>query len=139
MVDVSEKAVTLRHAVVEGRLEILQAHRDALQNSPKGDIFATARIAGIQAAKRAWDLIPLCHPVAVKSVSIELSLSENSILIRAEAVAGDVTGVEMEAYCAASVAGLTLIDMLKGVDPHLTLTDIRLISKTGGKSNYERK
>lgn len=139
MVDVSGKATTVRRAVVEARLELLPCHVQAVSQNPKGDVFAAARLAGIQAAKHCWELIPLCHQVALKSVQVDLVLEGESILIRAESVAEDVTGVEMEAYCAAATAGLTLIDMLKGVDPHLTLTDIRLTRKTGGKSTYERK
>lgn len=138
MVDVSPKAKTTRRAIVSARLCIKPSHVEALRGNPKGDVFAAARLAGIQAAKKCADLIPLCHSISIQSVQVELQLEEGAIRIQAEVIASEVTGVEMEAYCAASVAGLTLIDMLKGCDPDLKLTNIQLESKKGGKSDFKR-
>ncbi len=138
MVDVSSKEKTVRKAIASAQLLLKACHLSALELNPKGDVLAASRLAGIQAAKKCWELIPLCHQVALKNVSIEFQLTSNSIIITAEAVAEDVTGVEMEGYCAVAVAGLTLIDMLKGVDPDLILTEIKLLKKLGGKTDFDR-
>ncbi len=138
MVDVSGKATTVRRAVVKGTVLVKDVHLEALKGNPKGDVFATARLAGIQAAKKCWDLIPMCHPILLRSVDVRLEVVDKAIQIEAEVIAEEVTGVEMEGYCAVAITGLTLIDMLKGVDPDLTLTDIQLVKKTGGKSDFNR-
>jgi cyclic pyranopterin phosphate synthase len=139
MVDVSGKQPAARAASAEAKLLIKQAHAEALSALPKGDPFATAKIAGIQAAKRCSELIPLCHNVPLSYVDVHFQVEGTVIHVVAEAKTSAQTGVEMEAYTAAAVAGLTLIDMLKGVDPDLTLMDLRLVSKTGGKSDFSRQ
>ena len=136
MVDVSEKAESVRIASASGRVltskEVLKAITDG--NNPKGDVLATARIAGIMAAKKTSDLIPLCHPIAIHKVEIELNIVEDGISILATVKTSDRTGVEMEALTAVSVAGLTLIDMIKAADPRAAITNIQVESKSGGKS-----
>jgi len=136
MVDVGGKPTTQRRAVARGRLrlspETLALVRD--RKTPKGDVLAAARIAGIMAAKRTSELIPLTHPLPLTSVSVELELEEGGIAIEASAATTAQTGVEMEALTAVTVAGLTLYDMLKSVERGARLTDIRLVEKTGGKS-----
>lgn len=136
MVDVSAKPVTTRTAIAAGRItmtaETLAAIREGA--AAKGDVLATARVAGIMAAKRTSDLIPLCHPLPLSSISIDLALDETGITATANARTDGKTGVEMEALTAVSVALLTLYDMTKSMDKAMTITDIRLLSKTGGKS-----
>src|SRR3954465_5150022 len=136
MVDVSAKAVTVREARAAGRFVttpqvIALLRRDGL---PKGDALAVARIAGIAAAKRTPDLVPLCHPVALHAVSVELTLADDAVEIRATTRTADRTGVEMEALTCVVVAGLALYDMVKAVDRRARLTDVRLIAKSGGRS-----
>ena len=136
MVDIAGKAATVREAVAEGRIsmspEALAAVREG--TAKKGDVQATARIAGIMAAKRTSDLIPLCHPLALTKVSVDFAFEESSIHVTSLARLTGQTGVEMEALTAVSVALLTLYDMVKAVDKAMILSDIRLLSKTGGKS-----
>jgi cyclic pyranopterin monophosphate synthase len=136
MVDIAGKAATVREAVAEGRIsmsaEALAAVRDG--TAKKGDVLATARIAGIMAAKRTSDLIPLCHPLALTKVSVDFAFEERGIHVTSLARLTGQTGVEMEALTAASVALLTLYDMVKAVDKAMIISDIRLLSKTGGKS-----
>ena len=136
MVDIAGKAATVREAVAEGRIsmspEALAAVREG--TAKKGDVLATARIAGIMAAKRTSDLIPLCHPLALTKVSVDFAFEESSIHVTSLARLTGQTGVEMEALTAVSVALLTLYDMVKAVDKAMILSDIRLLSKTGGKS-----
>jgi len=136
MVDVSAKDATARTAVAAGIVrttaEVVELlRRDGL---PKGDALATARIAGIMAAKRTPDLIPLCHPIALHAVSVDLSLGEDAVEIVATTRTADRTGVEMEALTAVAVAGLTLIDMIKGVDPGAQVDAVRVRHKEGGKT-----
>jgi cyclic pyranopterin phosphate synthase len=136
MVDVSGKQPSAREAVATAVFgttpEVLALLRaDGL---PKGDALATARIAGIMAAKRTPDLIPLCHPIALSSVAIDLELRDDSVLITATARTTDRTGVEMEALTAAAVCGLTLHDMVKAVDPAAVLSDLQVQRKVGGKT-----
>lgn len=138
MVDVSGKANTIRRAVAEGFLEILPAHQDALGSLPKGDAITIAQIAGIQGGKKTSELIPLCHPLPLSKLDVRLQVQQGRIRIEAEAITEAQTGVEMEAYTAVVVAGITLIDMLKGVDPDLTITKVRLLEKTGGKAPWRR-
>lgn len=141
MVDVSGKDITVREAVASGRLlttpEVIELlRRDGL---PKGDALATGRIAGIAAAKRTPDLIPLCHPVAIHGVTVDLDLTIDSVLITATVRTADRTGVEMEAMTSVSVAGLALYDMIKAVDRSAVLTQIRLERKSGGRrGDYSR-
>ena len=141
MVDVSGKEQTTRTAVATGVLHTT-AEVVALLGAdglPKGDALATARIAGIMAAKRTWELVPLCHPISLSSVVVDLALADSSVLIRATVRTTDRTGVEMEALTAVSVAGLTLHDMVKSVDPAATLDAVRVERKEGGKSGlWER-
>jgi len=136
MVDVSGKSVTARTATATGRVlvsaEVVRLLRAG--DVPKGDAIAVARIAGIQAAKRTPDLVPLCHPIAVHGVAVDLRVDEDAVTISATVRTADRTGVEMEALTCVSVAALALIDMVKAVDPAATITDVRVEEKTGGAS-----
>jgi cyclic pyranopterin phosphate synthase len=136
MVDVSGKQATARTAVATGVVRTTVEVVDALRRDrlPKGDALATARIAGIMAAKRTPDLVPLCHPIALSAVSVDLVPEEDRVLITATARTTDRTGVEMEALTAVAVAGLALHDMIKAVDPAAVLDAVRLERKEGGKS-----
>lgn len=131
MVDVGGKPVQRRVAVAEGFLLAAPATLRALRRQalPKGDVLAVARIAGIQAAKRTSELIPLCHPLPLDQVTVDFQLRSDRILIRAQAVTHGRTGVEMEALTAVSVAALTLYDMMKAVDPAMTISEVRLVEK----------
>ncbi|HSX68406.1 cyclic pyranopterin monophosphate synthase MoaC [Nocardioides sp.] len=136
MVDVSEKDVTTRVATASGRV-LVSAEVVALlrgEGVPKGDALAVARIAGIMGAKKTPDLIPLCHPLAVSGVKVDLAVSDGAVEISARVKTTDRTGVEMEALTAVSVAALTVVDMVKAVDKAAVITDIRVETKTGGKS-----
>ena len=141
MVDVTEKGATKRTAVAAGALRT-SAEVVALISTgglPKGDALATARVAGILAAKRTSDLIPLCHQLALTGVDVDFTVGESDIEITATVRSTDRTGVEMEALTAVSVAGLTLYDMIKAVDPSARIDDIRVLRKAGGKSgNWTR-
>ena len=138
MVDISEKAVTVRKAVAQGFVSINPTLAQAIQSNSvaKGNVFEIARIAGIQAAKRTDELIPLCHSLPLDSVQITLELHDGQVEIRAEARTTWKTGVEMEALTAVSVAALTVIDMGKAMDKTMTIHGLRLIEKTGGKSGH---
>lgn len=138
MVDVSGKPATARRAVVEGFVELKPAHAAALDRLPKGDAITVAQIAGIQGGKKCSELIPLCHPIPLTHLDVRISREPSRLRIEAEARTDDRTGVEMEAYAAVVVAGITLIDMLKGVDPDLELSGVRLLEKTGGKGDWIR-
>jgi cyclic pyranopterin phosphate synthase len=135
MVDVTAKAVTARVATAAGRVlvspEVVALLRGA--GMPKGDAIAVARIAGIMGAKRTPDLIPLCHPLALHGVTVDVEVTDDAVELTATARTADRTGVEMEALTSVAVAGLTVIDMVKAVDPRATITDVRLLSKSGGK------
>ena len=138
MVDISEKQVTTRVAVAEANIS-MQAATLALIRAgghKKGDVLAVARIAGIQAAKKCADLIPLCHPLALSSVAVEFDVDavQNRVLIQATCKLSGQTGVEMEALTAASVAALTVFDMCKAVDKTMAINGIRVLAKSGGKS-----
>ena len=141
MVDVSAKDVTVRTATASGRVLLSAAAVAALRegNVPKGDALAVARIAGIMAAKRTPDLVPLCHPLAIHGVSVELTVEDEGVAIAAEVRTADRTGVEMEALTSVSVAALTLIDMIKAVDKGAVITDVRIETKDGGKSGSWRR
>jgi cyclic pyranopterin monophosphate synthase len=136
MVDVSAKAVTARRAIAAGRVmtsaDVIELLRgDAL---PKGDALAVARLAGIMGAKRTPDLIPLCHPIGLHGVVVELTLTDEAVDITATTKTADRTGVEMEALTAVATAGLALIDMIKAVDPAASLESVRVLRKEGGKT-----
>ncbi|MDX3361491.1 cyclic pyranopterin monophosphate synthase MoaC [Streptomyces sp. ME02-6978.2a] len=136
MVDVSGKAVTERTARATGRVLVSPRVVELLRGEgmPKGDALATARIAGIMGAKRTPDLIPLCHPLSVSGVELDLSVADDAVEIRAAVRTTDRTGVEMEALTAVSVAALTVIDMVKAVDKGAVITSVRVEEKTGGAS-----
>jgi cyclic pyranopterin monophosphate synthase len=142
MVDVTNKTETTREAVAGGSVTMLPETLSAImeQGIKKGDVLSVAQLAGIMGAKRTADLIPLCHPLALSSVKVELScnLERSAVDITATAKITGKTGVEMEALTAVSVAALTIYDMCKAIDKGIQLTDIRLLKKTGGKSGtYE--
>ncbi|MGE0231361.1 MAG: cyclic pyranopterin monophosphate synthase MoaC [Flavobacteriaceae bacterium] len=138
MVDVGGKAATRRVAVAEGHVRMGPATLKAIMegNAPKGDVLGVARIAGIQAAKRTAELIPLCHPLALTKIAVDLAPDETlpGIRITAEVQLTGKTGVEMEALTAVSVAALTIYDMAKAIEKSMEIGSIRLVSKTGGKS-----
>lgn len=136
MVDISDKKDSVRVAVASGTVKVSKDVLELAKNNslPKGDLFATARIAGIMAAKKTSELIPLCHPLAVNSVEIEISAESSGFLITATVKTSGKTGVEMEALTAVSVSALTIIDMVKAVDKSAEITEVRLLEKTGGKS-----
>ena len=141
MVDVSGKDVTARAACATGRVLLSAEAVAALRagNMPKGDALAVARIAGIAGAKRTPDLIPLCHPIGLHGVNVELAVTDEGVDISATARTADRTGVEMEALTSVAVAGLALIDMVKAVDPAAVITDVRVEWKEGGKSGPWRR
>jgi cyclic pyranopterin monophosphate synthase len=136
MVDVADKPATAREAIAEGRItmsaEALAAIRDG--TSKKGDVLAVARIAGIMAAKKTSNLIPLCHPIALSSVTVDFAMGENAIAAQATARTTGQTGVEMEALSAVSVALLTIYDMAKALDKAMVIDGVRLLAKSGGRS-----
>ena len=136
MVDVSAKTVTARAASAAGRVLLAPAAIEALRGGtvPKGDALAVARIAGIQAAKRTPELVPLAHPVAIHAVAVEVSVADDGVDIAATVRTADRTGIEMEALTCVSVAALALVDMIKAVDKHARITDIRVTAKSGGRS-----
>ena len=141
MVDVGDKDVTKRRAVATCNVLMSPQTAEAVrsQSMKKGDVLAVARIAGIQAAKRTSDLIPLCHPLMLSHVSVELSVESDRVAIRAVAEVMDRTGVEMEALTACSVAALTVYDMCKAIDREMTITDLALDEKSGGRSGEYRR
>jgi cyclic pyranopterin phosphate synthase len=141
MVDVSGKDVTARQARATGRVLLSAAAIAALRAGgvPKGDALAVARIAGIQGAKRTPDLVPLCHPIAVHSVTVDLTVTDDAVLIEAIVRTADRTGVEMEALTSVTVAALALIDMVKAIDPAAVISDVRVEEKTGGKTGTWRR
>lgn len=140
MVDVSGKETTVRQAVASGRVLLSQETLQTLktQNSPKGDPLEIARIAGIMAAKKTSELIPLCHQINLSKVNVTAEFADYGISLTAEAITNSQTGVEMESLTAVSVAALTIYDMCKAVQKDIVITDIRLESKTGGKTDYQR-
>lgn len=141
MVDVSGKAITARTATASGRVLVSEQVVGLLRGGgvPKGDALAVARIAGIQAAKRTPDLVPLCHPIAVHGVDLGLHVHDHHVAITATVRTADRTGVEMEALTCVSVAALALIDMVKAVDPAAVITDVRVEEKTGGVTGDWRR
>jgi len=141
MVDTGNKEITQRRAVASARVLMTEATVAALREhrTPKGDPLEAARLAGIMAAKRTSDLIPLCHPLPLTHIDVRARLEETGVALQAEVSTNAQTGVEMEALTAFSVAALTVYDMCKALEKGMTITDVRLDSKTGGKSgDYER-
>ena len=137
MVDVGDKPMTAREAIAEGFITLQPATLAAITDGtvPKGEVLSTARIAGIQAAKRCSDLIPLCHSLALDSLLIDFELMQNNVKITATAKVTAKTGVEMEALTAVSIAALTIYDMCKAIDKTMTIDGIHLVKKTGGTKN----
>ncbi len=136
MVDVTEKQPTVRSATASGFVhcseEVVAELRD--QSVPKGDVFALARVAGIQGAKKTAELLPLAHVIGIHGATVDLRLTDEGVAIEANIRTADRTGVEMEAITAVSVAALTIVDMVKGIDKNTWISDIKIQSKTGGKS-----
>jgi len=142
MVDTTAKTITARRAVASARVLMSQVTLTAVSahRTPKGDPLETARLAGIMAAKRTADLIPLCHPLALTHADVRAQIDATGVYLEAEVSTNAQTGVEMEALTAVSVAALTIYDMCKALDKGITITDIRLESKSGGKSgDYQRQ
>ena len=141
MVDVSAKAVTAREAVATGRIDMGAHAASAIAAGlvKKGDVLAVARVAGIMAAKRTADLIPLCHPIALTAVTVDFDFDASGVTVTATARTAGQTGVEMEALTATSVALLTVYDMAKALDKGMVIRSVRLIAKTGGKSGDWRR
>jgi len=141
MVDVGDKAVTHRTATATGLVAVSAEVVALLRGAgvPKGDALAVARVAGIMAAKRTPDLVPLCHPIAISGVTVDLEVTDEGVEVCATVRTTDRTGVEMEALTAVAVAGLTLVDMVKAVDPAATITGVRVLEKTGGSSGDWRR
>ena len=142
MVDVGGKAITQRRAVARAVVRMSPATAEAIveRGTPKGDVLATARIAGIQAAKRTAELIPLCHPLPLSHVDVEadVAVSDGTVTVIASAATTAQTGVEMEAMTAASVAALTVYDMVKGLERGVVVEEVALLEKTGGKEDWRR-
>ncbi len=136
MVDVLAKEVTHRRAVARCQIEMSETVLSAIGDGEvaKGDVLGVARIAGIQAAKRTSDLIPLCHPLMIGSVSVDFEVAEDHVSVTAQVETYERTGVEMEALTACSVAALTIYDMCKSIDKGMVISDLALLEKTGGKS-----
>ncbi len=138
MVDVADRAVTTRTATATGKVllskDVVAALRDG--NVPKGDVLSAARIAAIMGAKKTSELIPLCHPIAIHGVQVEFKVVDDGVTISATVKTADRTGVEMEALTAVSVAGLTVIDMVKAMDPMATITDVQMTEKDGGRNGH---
>ncbi|QDO89809.1 cyclic pyranopterin monophosphate synthase MoaC [Ornithinimicrobium ciconiae] len=136
MVDISSKEVTAREATATGRVLLSAAAVRALREgtAPKGDALGVARLAGIQAAKKTPDLVPLAHPVAVHAVEVDLTVTDDGVEIRASVRTADRTGIEMEALTCVSVAALAMVDMIKAVDKLAVITDVMVVAKSGGRS-----
>jgi cyclic pyranopterin phosphate synthase len=141
MVDVSEKSITSRRAVAEGRVLLTPAIANAIKKNgvAKGNVLEVARIAGIQAAKKTSELIPLCHPISISGIELNIELSGREVRIRAEVKVDAKTGAEMEALTAVSVAALVVYDMCKGIDKGMQIGSIQLLEKEGGKSGHYRR
>jgi cyclic pyranopterin monophosphate synthase len=141
MVDVGAKQVTDRRAVARAVVRMSAATLEAVRSgdAPKGDVIGTARIAGIQAAKRTAELVPLCHPLPLTFVDVRAEVGEDAVVLTAEARTSAQTGVEMEAMTAAAVAALTVYDMVKGLERGVSIEAVELLEKTGGKSGDWRR
>jgi cyclic pyranopterin phosphate synthase len=140
MIDVGGKETTERRAVASAVVRVAPETARAIRDgdAPKGDVIGTARIAGIQAAKRTAELIPLCHPLPLSFVDVRIEVGDTEVAIEAEARTSAQTGVEMEALTAASVAALTVYDMIKGIERGVEIAEVRLIEKTGGRADWSR-
>ena len=140
MVDVGGKDVTDRRAIASAVVRVAPETARAIRDgdAPKGDVIGTARLAGIQAAKRTSELIPLCHPLPLSFVDVRIEVGDTEVAIEAEARTSAQTGVEMEALTAASVAALTVYDMVKGIERGVEIADVKLLEKTGGKEDWRR-
>ena len=141
MIDVSEKKATKRQAVAKGSVKVNESTMQLIKSGgiKKGDVLAVAQVAGIMAAKKTSDIIPMCHPLALNGIDIEFDCMDTEILIKATVKCKGVTGVEMEALTAVSAAALTIYDMCKAVQRDIEISDIMLIYKEGGKSGVFRK
>ena len=141
MVDVSNKPITVRTAVAECRIHMNSETIGLVRSGgiPKGDVLSVAQVAGIMAAKRTHEIIPMCHPLLITGADISFTFEENGILIRSTVKCSGETGVEMEALTACSAAALTIYDMCKAVQKDMEITDLHLLEKTGGKSRYYRR
>ena len=139
MVDVSAKAASLRTAEASAFVAMAPQVLEALPHNPKGDPLQVARVAGIMAAKRTWELIPLCHPLPLTHVDVQVRLCENGVAISSQVTTTAVTGVEMEALVAASIAALTVYDMCKALDKGIAIREVVLQRKSGGKSGDYRR
>jgi cyclic pyranopterin monophosphate synthase len=140
MVDVGDKDVTDRRALASAVVRVAPETARAIRkgDAPKGDVIGTARLAGIQAAKRTSELIPLCHPLPLSFVDVRIKVGDTEVTIEAEARTSAQTGVEMEALTAASVAALTIYDMVKGIERGVEIAGVKLIEKTGGRADWRR-
>ena len=141
MVDVSDRAITQRSARASGKVVLSKSVLSLIAEgkTPKGDVLATARIAGIMGAKKTPELIPLCHPISISSVNVDLEIVEDGVKIYSTVTISDRTGVEMEALTAVSIAALTIIDMTKALDPGATITNVQVDEKDGGRNgNWKR-
>ena len=138
MVDVSGKEISLRISKARAIVEVSEEVSELIKNNnlPKGDLFSTVRIAGIMASKKVSELIPLCHPLNIESINIEIEHIKNQIVITSEVKITHKTGVEMEALTAVSVAALTVIDMVKAIDPSSKIIEVKVLEKSGGKSGH---
>ncbi|EFQ82572.1 molybdenum cofactor biosynthesis protein C [Aeromicrobium marinum DSM 15272] len=141
MVDVGGKDVTARSATARGRVEVSARVVELLRGDgmPKGDALGVARVAGIMAAKRTPDLVPLCHPIAISGVEVDLQVTDDAVLVEATVRSADRTGVEMEALTSVTVAALTVVDMVKAVDKLARITDVEVVAKSGGRSGDWRR
>jgi cyclic pyranopterin phosphate synthase len=138
MVDISDREETVRTATASAKVLLAQDVLAVISSgsAPKGDVLATARIAGIMGAKKTPELIPLCHPISISSVNVTLEVEEDGVFILSTVKISDRTGVEMEALTAVSIAALTIIDMVKALDPSATITNIRVEEKDGGRNGH---
>ena len=138
MVDVGDKKITKREAIAKGYLSLKKETVKAIKEGkiPKGDVLSVANVAGILAAKKTFSLIPMCHPLRITNVKIDFELKEDTIIINSKVSAIDRTGVEMEALTAVALAALTIYDMCKGVDREISISNIELVEKKGGKSGH---
>ena len=141
MVDVSDRAITQRSARASGKVALSKSVLSLIVEgkTPKGDVLATARIAGIMGAKKTPELIPLCHPISISSVNVDLEIVEDGVKIYSTVTISDRTGVEMEALTAVSIAALTIIDMTKALDPGATITNVQVDEKDGGRNGHWKR
>jgi cyclic pyranopterin phosphate synthase len=141
MVDVSDRAITQRSARASGKVVLSKSVLSLIAEgkTPKGDVLATARVAGIMGAKKTPELIPLCHPISISSVNVDLEIVEDGVKIYSTVTISDRTGVEMEALTAVSIAALTIIDMTKALDPGATITNVQVDEKDGGRNGHWKR